>query len=88
MKFDVYKDLITHTSYLKSRPDPVTFGRVEGGKPEILENTYGGETGMDLGRKNKHKSYIRDYHNQTDPLSFGEAEGGGHNYFSRKIRKK
>ena len=31
MKFDVWKDIMSQSSYFKSRPDPVTLGGVEGG---------------------------------------------------------
>ena len=34
MKFDVWKDIVSQSTYLKSRPDPVTFG----GGPKVLEN--------------------------------------------------
>ena len=38
MKSDIYKDLMSQSSYFKSRPDPVTLGGSRRGKPEILEN--------------------------------------------------
>ena len=31
MKLDVWKDIVSQSSYFKSRPDPVTFGGVGGG---------------------------------------------------------
>ena len=31
MKFDILKDLVLHSLYFKSRPDPVTLGGVGGG---------------------------------------------------------
>ena len=30
MKFDVWKDIVSQSSYFKSQPDPVTLGGVEG----------------------------------------------------------
>ena len=40
MKFDVWNDIVSQSSYLKSRPDLVTLGGVGGGgEPKILENT-------------------------------------------------
>ena len=39
MKFHIWEDLVTQSSYFKSRPDPVSLGGVGGGGPEILENT-------------------------------------------------
>ena len=40
MKFDVWKDIVSQSSYFKSRPDPVTLGGVGGGggEPRISEN--------------------------------------------------
>ena len=39
MKFDVWKDIMSQSSYFKFQPDPVTLGRVGGGgKLKILEN--------------------------------------------------
>ena len=38
MKFDVWKDIVSQSSYFKSRPDPVKLGGVGGGGPKILEN--------------------------------------------------
>ena len=37
MKFKVWMDIVSQTSYSKSRLDLVTLGRIEGG-PKILEN--------------------------------------------------
>ena len=31
MKFDAWKDIVSQSSYLNSRPDPVTLGEVGGG---------------------------------------------------------
>ena len=31
MKFDVWKDIVSHSSYFKSLPDPITLGGVGGG---------------------------------------------------------
>ena len=56
IKFDVGKDIVSQSSYFKSRPDQVKLGGVGVGKPKILENTYSGGIGMKLGGKNKHKS--------------------------------
>ena len=55
MKLDVWKDILSQSSYFKSRPDLVTLGELGGG-PKILENAYTGGIGMKLGGKNKHKS--------------------------------
>ena len=38
MKFDVWKDIVSQSSYFKSRLDPMTLGGVKGGGPKILEN--------------------------------------------------
>ena len=54
MKFDTWKDIVSQSSYLKFRPDPVK-GKL-GVEPKILENAQSGGIGMKLGRKNKHKS--------------------------------
>ena len=39
MKFDIPKELMSQSSYFKSRPDLFTLGELEG-KPEIFENAY------------------------------------------------
>ena len=39
MKFDVWNDIVSQSSYFKFRPDLMTLGIVGGGKPKILENT-------------------------------------------------
>ena len=40
MKFDGWNDILSQSSYFKSRPDLMTLGELEGGgKPKILENT-------------------------------------------------
>ena len=39
MKFVVLNDIVSQSSYFKSRPDLMTMGGVGGGKPKILENT-------------------------------------------------
>ena len=39
MKFDVWYDIVSQSSYFKSRPDLMTLGAVGGGEPKILENT-------------------------------------------------
>ena len=39
MKFDVWNDIVTQSSYLKFRPDLMSLGGVGGGGPKILENT-------------------------------------------------
>ena len=39
MKFDVWNDIVPHSSYFKSRLGLMTLGGVGGGKPKILENT-------------------------------------------------
>ena len=31
MKFDIWNDIVSHSSYLKSRPDLMAFGELEGG---------------------------------------------------------
>ena len=38
MKFEVWKNIVSQSSYFKSRLDPVTLGGIEGGEPKILEN--------------------------------------------------
>ena len=38
MKFDVWNDIVSQSSYFKSRPDLMTLGELEG-EPKILENT-------------------------------------------------
>ena len=60
MKFDVWNDIVSQSSYFKSRPDLMTLGGVGGGKPKILENTQSGGIGMKLDGKNKRKSQIHD----------------------------
>ena len=35
MKFDVWKDIVSQSSYFKSRPDPVTLGGVGGGTSNL-----------------------------------------------------
>ena len=37
MKFDFWKDIVSQSSYFKSRSDLVTLGGVQGGR-KILEN--------------------------------------------------
>ena len=40
MKFDVWNDIVSQSSYFKSWPDLMKLGELEGGeKPKILENT-------------------------------------------------
>jgi hypothetical protein len=39
MKFDVWNDIVSQSSYFKSRLGLMTLGGVGGGKPKILENT-------------------------------------------------
>ena len=39
MKFDVWNDIVSQSSYFKSRPDLMTLGGSWRGKPKILENT-------------------------------------------------
>ena len=61
MKFDVWNDIVSQSSDLKSRPDLMTLRGVGGRKPKILENTSkSGGIGMKLDGKNKHKSQIHD----------------------------
>ena len=38
MKFDVWKYIVSQSSYFKSRLDPVTLRRIEGGGPKISED--------------------------------------------------
>ena len=54
MKFDVWKDIVSQSSYFKSRLHLVTLRGVGGSK--ILENALSGGIGMKLGGKNNHKS--------------------------------
>ena len=56
MKFDIYKDIVSQSSYFKSRPDPVTLGGVGRRNPKSLKTLRVGGTGMKLGGKNKQKS--------------------------------
>ena len=37
MKFEVWKNIVSQSSYFKSQLDPVTLGGIEGG-PKISEN--------------------------------------------------
>ena len=37
MKFDAWKDIISQSSYFKSRPDPAK-GKLRGAEPKISEN--------------------------------------------------
>ena len=37
MKFEIWKVIVSQSSYFKSRLDPVTMGGIEG-EPKILEN--------------------------------------------------
>ena len=79
MKFDVWKDIVSQSSYFKSRPDLVT-SRGGGScreEPKILENAYSGGIEMKLGGKNNNKSYIRDWHNRNGSALFGVVVGGG-----------
>ena len=39
MKFDVWNDIVSQSSYFKSRPDLMRLGGVGGKEPKILENT-------------------------------------------------
>ena len=39
MKFDVWNDIMSQSSYFKFRLDLMTSGGVGGGEPKILENT-------------------------------------------------
>ena len=56
MKFDVWKDIVSQSSHLKSRPDPVKLRGVGGGGPEIFENAWSEGIGVDIGGKNNHNS--------------------------------
>ena len=38
MKLDFWKDIVSQSSYFKSRPNPVTLGEFGGGGPKMLEN--------------------------------------------------
>ena len=60
MKFDVWDDIVSRSSYFKSRLGLMTLGGVGGGKPKILENTQSRGIGMKLDGKNKRKSQIHD----------------------------
>ena len=53
IKFDLWKDIVSQSSYFKSRPDPVILG---GGESKILENAKRGGIGMKIGRENNYKS--------------------------------
>ena len=71
MKFDVWNDIVSQSSYFKSRLDLMTLGGVRGGKPEILENTESGGIGMEPdGKKSTSTRYMIDI-TGTDPLSLG-----------------
>ena len=56
MKFDVWKDIVSQSSCLKSRLDKGTLGGVGVGEPKILENAWSGGIGIKLDGKNKRKS--------------------------------
>ena len=56
MTFNVWKDIMSQSSYFKSQPDLVRLGEVGRGGPKILENASSGGIGMKLGAKNKQKS--------------------------------
>ena len=60
MKFDVWNDIMSQSSYFKSQLGLMTLGGVGGGKPKILENTYTRGIGMKLDGKNNCKSQIHD----------------------------
>ena len=55
MKFDVWDNIVSQSSYFKSRLDPVTLVGIEGG-PKISENAWSWGIRMKFGGKNKHKS--------------------------------
>ena len=63
MKFDIWKELISQSSYFKSQPDLLTLGGSWSGKTEILENAY------------KCRKYVIDV-TGVDPPSLGELGGG------------
>ena len=58
MKFDVWKDIVSQSSYFKSRPNPVTLSgvRVEGGNLKSWKTLRVEGSVMKLGGENKHKS--------------------------------
>ena len=67
MKFGIYKELMSPSSYFKSRPDLLTLGRAGGGN-------------RNLGKPYKCRRYVIDVIG-LDPLSL-EDLGGGFNAFA------
>ena len=68
MKFDILKDIVSQSCYLKSRPDLVILGGGGMGKPKILE-TLRVEDRMKLdGKISTSPRYMIDI-TGTDPLS-------------------
>ena len=53
MKFDVWKNILSQSSYFKSRLDPVTLEKLGGGNLKSLKTL---KIGMKLGGKNKQRS--------------------------------
>ena len=73
MKFDFWKDIVSHNCYFKSQPDLVTFGGGElgGGNLESWKTLRVEELGWNLvGEKSKRPRYMIDI-TGTDPLSSG-----------------
>ena len=98
MKFDYWKDIVSQRSYFKSQPEMGDIGgswegepkilenAQSGGEPKILENAQSGGMAMKLGGKNKHTSYIRDWHNRNGSALFGGVGGRVNSEKLEKIR--
>jgi len=75
MKFEVWKDVLSQSSYSKSRLDLVTLGGIEGGGAKILENAQSGGIGMRLGGENSTSPRYVINITGLDPLFFGALRG-------------
>ena len=74
-KFNILKDLVSQSSYVKFGPDLEILGELEEetGNPGKRLEWRGRDDNL---WKNKHNSEIHDWHNQTGFNFFGELEGG------------
>ena len=83
MKFDVWKDTVSQSSYLNSRPDPVTYGGVGGNLKSWKTLRVEGSERDSVVKISTSPRYVIDI-TGMDPLSLGES-GGRVN--SKKIEK-
>ena len=74
MKFEVWKDIVSQSSYFKSRPDPVALGEL-GGLKSWKTLRVGGSGRNLVAKISTSPRYVTGI-TGTDPLSLGELGGG------------